>query len=197
MEGYKGFDMNFKCRDKQYEVGKDYEEPTAKICTSGMHFCENGIDVFGYYPPGESRYAKVIGGGETDKHNDDSKVSCTKLHIEGEVGIHAMVQAGVKFILARVDWKNKKETNTGDQSAATNTGDQSAASVEGKESIACGLGIGNHAKGAKGCWLVLSEWKNKNDEWHIKSVKSVLVDGKKIKADTWYKLVNGKFRKAK
>jgi hypothetical protein len=32
---------------------------------------------------------------------------------------------------------------------------------------------------------------------HIKSVKTVLVDGKKIKADTFYMLKNGKFVLAK
>ena len=29
------------------------------------------------------------------------------------------------------------------------------------------------------------------------SVKSAVVDGKKIKADTWYSLVDGKFKEAK
>jgi len=85
-------------------------------------------------------------------------------------------------------------TNTGAQSAATNTGDYSAATVEGKESIACGLGIENKAKGKKGCWLVLTEWEQyKESNWHIKSVKSVIVDGKKIKENVFYQLKNGKF----
>ena len=32
-----------------------------------------------------------------------------------------------------------------------------------------------------------------NDEWHIVDVKSTKVDGVKIKADTFYRLVDGKF----
>jgi hypothetical protein len=88
-------------------------------------------------------------------------------------------------------------TNTGDQSAATNTGHRSAAAVDGKESIACGLGIENKAKGAKGCWLVLSEWyQDKDCEWHIKDVRSVQVDGETIKADTYYTLRDGRFTEA-
>jgi hypothetical protein len=88
-------------------------------------------------------------------------------------------------------------TNTGYQSAATNTGYQSAAAVDGKESIACGLGIENKAKGAKGCWLVLSEWyQDKDCEWHIKDVRSVQVDGETIKADTYYTLRDGRFTEA-
>jgi hypothetical protein len=42
---------------------------------------------------------------------------------------------------------------------------------------------------------MLAEWAQKNS-WHIKSVKTVKVDGKKIKSDTWYTLKNGKFVKA-
>jgi len=85
-------------------------------------------------------------------------------------------------------------TNTGNHSAATNTGYRSAATVEGKQSIACGLGIESKAKGKKGCWLTLAEWKqDKSLEWQIKDVKSVKVDGKKIKEDVFYMLKNKKF----
>jgi len=83
-------------------------------------------------------------------------------------------------------------TNTGDDSAATNTGDRSAASVEGKESVAISVGRGSKAKASLSSFIVLAEWK----EGHRVSVKSVQVDGKKIKADTFYTLKRGKFVKA-
>lgn len=38
MKGYKGFDKDWKCRDKQYEVGKTYEEAEARLCNKGLHF---------------------------------------------------------------------------------------------------------------------------------------------------------------
>ena len=79
------------------------------------------------------------------------------------------------------------------QSAATNTGDQSAATVKGKESIAMATGIKGKAKGERSSWLVLAEWEERKDGWHIKDVKSVAVDGKKIKEDTFYTLKGGKF----
>ncbi|MDW5300723.1 MAG: hypothetical protein SA378_11415, partial [Sedimentibacter sp.] len=85
-------------------------------------------------------------------------------------------------------------TNTGDSSAATNTGYRSAAIVEGKESIAMSMGVEGKAKGKIGCYLVLVEWEqDSNYDWHIKSVKSVKVDGKKIKENTFYTLQNNKF----
>ena len=52
MKGYKAFDLGWKCRDFQYEIGKTYELPEGqelKICECGFHFCANPIDVFGYY----------------------------------------------------------------------------------------------------------------------------------------------------
>ena len=83
-------------------------------------------------------------------------------------------------------------TNTGDRSAATNTGDCSAASVGGKDSIAIVTGKDSKAKGALGCWIVLTERGEWNGETYpIKEVKAFKVDGNEIKADTWYKLVDG------
>ena len=87
-------------------------------------------------------------------------------------------------------------TNTGNRSAATNTGDQSAASVEGKESVAVATGYESKAKGAMGCWLVLAEWDEVDDEYHIVDVQSARVDGERIKADTWYILQGGQFVEA-
>ena len=83
-------------------------------------------------------------------------------------------------------------TNTGFRSVATNTGDWSAANVEGKDSIAIVTGKDSKAKGALGCWIVLTEREDWNGEsYPIKEVKAFRVDDETIKADTYYKLVNG------
>ena len=84
-------------------------------------------------------------------------------------------------------------TNTGYWSAATNTGNKSAAIVEGKESIALATGIKSKAKGKIGCFIVLTEWKEINNEYHIVDIKSAKVDGENIKEDTFYMLKDGKF----
>ena len=83
-------------------------------------------------------------------------------------------------------------TNTGDCSAASNTGNRSAASVGGRESVAIVTGKDSMAKGAPGCWIVLTErgdWDGTTSP--IKEVKAFKVDGEKIKPNTFYKLVNG------
>ena len=204
MKGYKGFDEKLRCNGFQYEAGKEYEHKgEVKCCSEGFHFCENPMDVLCYYPPSSSRYCEVDGSGKTDKEVSDSKVACSKIKIGAEIGIRGLIEAGVKFILERVDWKNAKITNTGDRSAATNTGYRSAATntgyrsaavVEGKESVAIATGYESKAKGSLGCWLVLAEW---DEAEHIIDVQCVKVDGEKIKADTYYLLSNGNFVEAK
>ena len=270
---YKGFDKDLKCRDFQYEVGKAYEmDGDIKCCKCGFHACENPLDVFGYYAPADSRYCKVEQSGTLSKDADDSKVASSKIRVQCEIGLKGIIEAGVKFIFDKVNWKDNKEsntgncsaatntgdcsaatntgncsaatntgycsaatntgdcsaatntgnrsaatntgncsaatntgncsaatntgncsaaTNTGDCSAATNTGNCSAAKVSGGESIAIVTGSDSMASGTLGCWLVLTE---RDENYHIKEVKAVKVDGKRIKADTYYKLVDGEVK---
>ena len=212
IHSYKGFDKDLKCRGFQCEVGKSYEqEGNIKCCENGFHACEFPLEVFNYYAPGgNSRYCTVTQSGEMDKREDDSKVASSKIHIETEIGLGGIIKAGVKFILDKVNWKDKKATNTGYRSAATNTGNYSAATntgnysaatntgncsaakVSGKESIAIVTGKDSKAAGALGDWIVLTEREEWNgDTCPIKEVKAFKVDGKNIKADTFYKLVDG------
>ena len=213
MKCYKGFDKDLKCRDFQYEIGKEYEEERAEICDSGFHACENPLDVFGYYAPADSRYCEVELDAN-DQKSDDSKRVGKKISIKAEIGIAGIIKAGVEYIKDQVNWDDDKKSNTGNRSAATNTGDWSAATntgncsaatntgdwsaatVEGKESVAMAIGYNSKAKGSLGCFIVLAEWKELGGEYHIVDVKSAKVDGEKIKPDTFYKLINGEFVEA-
>ena len=85
-------------------------------------------------------------------------------------------------------------SNTGDYSVASNTGDNSVASNLGQKSISSCLGVRGQASGKKGTWLVVAEWIQDEDwNWEVKEVKTVKVDGKKIKEDTYYTLEHGEF----
>ena len=143
IKGYKGFNPDLTCRDFKYEVGKEYDTKEAVSCQTGFHFCENPFDVFNYYAPsderGMNRFCEVEGSGEFDKSNND-KVACTHIKVNAEIGLQGLITAGIKFILDKVNWKDGKESNTGDWSAATNTGDQSAATNTGDWSAATNTG---------------------------------------------------------
>ena len=203
IKGYKGFDKNMKCRNFQYEIGKDYtHEGDVECCKCGFHFCENPFDVLSYYSPADSRFCEVEGSGESAKDENDTKVSVSNLHVGLEIGLNGLINAGIKFILNKVKWNNCEVTNTGDYSAATNTGDYSAATntgncsaanVKGKNSIAIVTGRKSKAAGALGCWLVLTE---RDYNMNIINVKAIKVDGEKIKPNTFYMIEDGEIKEA-
>ena len=213
MKTYKGFDKDLKCRGFQYEIGKEYEEKEAEACEKGFHACENPLEVFSHYPPCDgNRYCEVEQDGELSKHGGDSKVASTKIKIGVELGLKGLIKAGVSFILDKVNWKDdaatnigsysaavnsgdySAATNTGDYSAATNTGGRSAAEVSNGDSVAIVTGYQSKAKAGLGSAIVIAE----RDEWNgetypLLNIKAAIVDGEKIKADTWYTLKNGEF----
>ena len=55
-------------------------------------------------------------------------------------------------------------------------------------------GYDSKAKAAIGSWITLTEWKSIGDIWKPICVKTEQVDGSRIKADTYYKLIDGKFK---
>ena len=187
IKGYKGFDKDLKCRDFQYEVGKEYSTDNAVACKTGFHYCENPMCVLDFYAPCDdtgnlNRFCEVEGSGDFDTSGKD-KICCTRLKVSAEIGLQGLIKAGVKFILDHVKWNDNKQSNTGNFSAAI---------VKGKESIAMVTGKDSKAKGALGCWIVLTERKEWDGKiYPIKEVKAFKVDGDKVKADTWYKLVDG------
>ena len=139
IKAYKGFNTDLTCRDFQYEVGKEYEQKGKMVaCENGFHACENPMDVFGYYPPNNSRYCEVEQSGTIDRSQD--KIASSKIRIQCEIGLSGIINAGVKFILDKVNWKNDNATNTGYLSAATNTGEFSAATNTGNCSAATNTG---------------------------------------------------------
>ena len=69
---------------------------------------------------------------------------------------------------------------------------------DGKYAVVCCAGRGSIAKAKNGSWITLSEWEyNDKEKAYIPvCVKTLKVDGKKIKEDVFYKLENGKFVEA-
>ena len=143
MKGYKGFSKGLVCRGKQYAENTVFEEDTAKICKSGMHFCENPFDVLDYYgfvaDNGElNEYAEVE--SLDDAQTDDQKKFCTKkLKVGEKLGIAGLVNAFVDFTLKKTK-RDSAAMNSGNCSAAMDTGDCSAAMNSGDKSAAMNTG---------------------------------------------------------
>ena len=82
---------------------------------------------------------------------------------------------------------------------AATAGDRGAATAKGSVSVGkdgCGLVRGNDVKIKGGLGAVLVICEENADNWDIKEWLAFVVDGEDIKADTWYKLVDGKLVEA-
>ena len=125
MKGYKGFDKDLKCRDLQYEVGKETAVGgDIELCKRGIHFCENPHDIFSYYAPGKNnRFAVVEAEDVSDERNDDdSKRVCRRLTVKAEISVFEICKIAVSTFFENFGFKKKMESadtnNAGDCGAA-------------------------------------------------------------------------------
>ena len=218
--GYKAFNPGMICRGKQYEENAVFEEPEAKICNTGMHYCKNPFDVLEHYgfvnDNAEINEFAEVEALADEKTDDGRKFCTTKLKIGAKLSMHNFVNAFVEFTLKRTNGESaatntgnwsaatntgnqsaatntgnrSAATNTGNWSAATNTGNWSAATNTGKDGVAVSWGRRGKARGEKGCYLVLAEYDDSNN---LVCAKMEKVDGERIKENTFYTLKNGEF----
>lgn len=218
MKAYKGFDKDLKCKGFQYEVGKEYEEQDVILCYKGFHACTAPLDVFKYYAPATSRYCEVEIDGEIEKATSDSKIVGTKIKIIREISLAELIDAQREYE-KREKGAVKKIATAGYSGAATagscgaaTAGNYGAAtagkygaatagnygtavsrgsSSAGDYGLCVARGAGCRVKGGLGSVLVIAEEAKNSIE--IVHCKTAVVDGEKIKADTWYTLQDGEF----
>ena len=220
MKAFKGFNKDLTCRGYQYEEGKEFHTERAECCDTGFHACEYPLDCFGYYDPAHSVYHEVELSGEMDKSGDNTKVCATDIKIGARLSIAGLVKMAIDFTMSKVnkeagsDERHGFASATGDYGASSATGDcgassatgyKGASSVSDPTGVAVAWGHEARAKGCKGAHLILSDWRfigekywdgsykdmyNK-DNWELTGAKMVVVDGEKIKEDTYYRCIEG------
>ena len=210
MKGYKGFKKGLICRGKQYAENTVFEEDSAVICESGMHFCEDPFEVLNYYPlvnddGTENEFAKVEALDEVNT-DDNKKFVTKKLKIGAKLSLKGFIQAAVEFVLEKNEAKEAASgyssqlaasgdcsqlAASGDYSQLAASGDSSKLAASGAKSVVCGIGANNIAKAAVDSWITLAEY---DGDFKVICVKTEYVDGVRIKGNTWYKLQNGAFK---
>ena len=133
MKGYKGFDKDLKCRDFQYEIGKEFETDEAVLCEKGFHFCENPHDVLAYYGAGNNnRFCLVEAEDVSDEKVEDSKRVCRRIKIMEEISVFHICKIAVSTFFENFGFKEKIEKsdckNAGNRGAA-NAGNYGAANA--------------------------------------------------------------------
>lgn len=85
VKGFKVFNPDWTCKDKQYGCpGKFEENITPSICNKGMHFCKRASDCFNYYSfDPNNKIAEVIAYGEVSEGGD--KCATNKLEVVREI----------------------------------------------------------------------------------------------------------------
>lgn len=201
IKSYKGFDKNLKCRDFQYEIGKEYEmDEEIKMCNRGFHACESPFEVFDHYSMIGSRFCEVEQDGNISKEDRGTKICSSKIKIKAELKLADMINLGVEW-LKEITSPEKIKTSMKDNSSGYNaqigsSGDDAQIDSTGEGCVIMCAGINSVAKASKGSWITLSEWSysDKKQRYIPVCVKTEFVDGEKIKADTYYKLAGGVFK---
>ena len=210
IKSYKGFDKNLKCRDFQYEIGKEYEmDGEIKVCNRGFHACESPFDVFDHYTMIDSRFCEVEQDGNISKEDRGTKICSSKIKIKAELKLADMINLGVEW-LKEITSPEKIKTSIKDNSSGNgakigssgnnaqigSSGNNAKIDSTGEDCVIMCAGINSVAKASKGSWITLSEWSysDKKQRYIPVCVKTEFVDGEKIKADTYYKLDGGVFK---
>ena len=239
IKSYKGFDKDFKCKDFQYEVGKEYEiEGEIKCCERGFHACESPMEVFDYYDMLNSRFAEVEQSGQIDKKDDNksTKICSSRIKIKAELNLADIINIGIEWLKditssSKVKAYTYLNDNGGDNAKIGSSGDSAqigssgyyaqigssgyyakigssgnsakigssgnSAKINstGEYSVIMCAGKNSAAKAKAGSWITLSEWVYDEEKGRTipKCVKTEYVDGTRIKADTWYELIDGEF----
>ena len=85
VKGYKVFNPDWTCRDKQYTCPGLFEEDVnPSVCNVGMHFCKNAADCFRYYDFDPNNHvAEVIAHGTVAE--GEEKCATNKLEIVRDI----------------------------------------------------------------------------------------------------------------
>ena len=85
VKGFKVFNPDWTCRDKQYTCpGKFEEDVTPSACSQGIHFCKKAASCFNYYQfNSENKVAEVAAYGTVVEESD--KCCTDKLEIIREI----------------------------------------------------------------------------------------------------------------
>ena len=149
MKSYKGFDKKLKCRDFQYEIGKEYEmDGEIKVCSRGFHACESPFDVFDHYTMIDSRFCEVEQDGNISKEDRGTKICSSKIKIKAELKLADMINLGVEW-LKEITSPEKIKTSIKDNSSGN--GAQIGSSGNGAQIGSSGndAQIGSSGNGAK------------------------------------------------
>ena len=151
----------------------------AKIGSSGA-FAQIGSSG-DYAKIGSSGYAKIGSSG------DYAQI--------GSSGNFAQIGSSGDYAQIGSSGDSAQIGSSGDYAKIGSSGDFAQINSTGEHSVIMAAGYNSIVKASLGSWITLAEWEINDDSNSIPiCVKTEKVDGRRIKADTYYRLVNGEFK---
>ena len=170
----------------------------AKIGSSG-DYAKIGSSGYSAKIGSSGDYAQIGSSGDSAKigsSGDSAKIGSSGDYAQiGSSGDYAQIGSSGDYAQIGSSGDYAKIGSSGDYAQIGSSGYSAKINSTGEDSVICCAGHNSIVKAKKGSWITLSEWKidNKKGRWVPVCVKTEFVDGTKIKADTFYKLVDGKF----
>ena len=219
LNGYKAFEPGMICKGKQYRENTDYEEEGGEIREKGMmRYCVNPFDMLNFYPlvndSGKVSDFAAVKSLEEPVSGDNGKFATKKLHIGVKLGLPGFVKACIDYLKEETIVNAPNSTgssgdsaqigssgyyaqigSSGDSAQIGSSGYYAKIESAGEDSVICCAGHGSAVNAKAGSWITLAEWEYSEAKNGCvpKCVKTEYVDGERIKADTWYKLIDGEF----
>ena len=140
---------------------------------------------------GSSGYAAKI-GSSGDAAQIGSSGDAAKI---GSSGDAAQIGSSGSYAQIGSSGSYAQIGSSGDAAQIGSSGSYAKIGSSGEDSVICCAGHDSMVKAKKGSWITLSEWKydDKKDRAVPVCVKTEFVDGEIIKANAFYRLVDGKF----
>lgn len=100
------------------------------------------------------------------------------------------------FVKMASSGQSNQITNSGDYVHIVSCSDFAEIVTSGKDCVVMATGIFARVKAALGTWITLVEWAQEAALVKPVAIVTAKVDGKTVKADTWYVAQNGKLKEA-
>nr|DAF27635.1 MAG TPA: hypothetical protein [Caudoviricetes sp.] len=159
----------------------------AKIGSSG-YYAQIGSSGYSAQIGSSGDYAQIGSSGYSAKigsSGDSAKI--------GSSGDYAQIGSSGDYAQIGSSGDSAQIGSSGDYAKIGSSGYYAKIDSSGQNSVVMCAGYNSKAKAAIGSWITLAEWRKVEDTWKPVCVKTEQVDGEHIKADTYYKLINGKF----
>ena len=217
IKSIKGFNKDMICRGFQYQEGKEYEMENASLCNEGFHACLNPLDCFKYYSPGDGSVYREVEIDDNGERGADSKVVGTKIKIGVKLDAAKICKLHFEFVknqaIQKKDGRNISSLAAQDSSslaaqdmsslAARNSSslaarNSSSLAAQDRSSLAAGKNsvlacFNGRCRAGLNSLIAIANRKWNGNDYEVTDFKAGIVDGEKIKADTWYKLINSEF----